>query len=121
MACGNNQLLQTDKMIGCYAQEAGKGAEIRVSKDSGRYRLAIRESEKWEVFPDSLRPAVSDELDDLFGADTATVVESLIVPEGASGLFRLKKGATIEGKPVTTEYFAFIVLGGGPVYKVACP
>jgi hypothetical protein len=121
IACGNNQLFQTDRMIGCYAEDSGKAPDIRVSKDSGRYRLAIREEDKWEVFPDSLRPAVPDELDDLFGDDTASVAESLIVPEGATGLFRLTRGATIGGSPVNTEYFAYIVLGGGPVYKVACP
>lgn len=108
-------------MVGCYAEDSGKAPEIRVSKDAGRYRLAVRESDKWEVFPDSLRPAMPDELDDLFRADTASVAESLIAPEGATGLFRLKKGATIGGDSVNTEYFVFIVLGGGPVYKVDCP
>ena len=62
-----------------------------------------------------------DELDDLVRADTVNVAESLIVQEGASGLFRLKKGATFEDKPINTEYVAYLMLAGGPVYKVDCP
>lgn len=94
---------------------------LRASKDSGRYQLAIREGDKWEVHPESIRAARPDELDDLFRADTANVAESLIAPEGALGLFRMKKGATLQGKPMNTEYVAFVVLGAGPVYKVDCP
>ena len=100
--------------------DSGKTPAFRVSKDSGRYRLAIWEANKWAVHPESLRAARPEELDDLFRADTASVVESLIAPEAASGLFRFKKGATLQGKPISTEYVAFMLLVGGPVYKVAC-
>jgi hypothetical protein len=121
MACGSDQLFQTDRMTGCYAMDSGKTPGLRVSRDSGRYRLAIRARDNWEVLPESLRAAKTEELDDLFRADTGSVAESLIAPEGASGLFRLKKGATLQGKSLNTEYVAFVVLAGAPVYKVACP
>lgn len=120
-ACGNGQLLQSDRMVGCYATDSGKAPDLKVLKDSGRYRFAVRQGEKWEVQPESLRAARMDELDDLFRADTSNVAESLIAPEAVSGLFRLKKGATFQGKPINTEYVAFLVVAGGPVYKVDCP
>jgi hypothetical protein len=53
-------------------------------------------------------------------ADTAKVVESLVVPEAGLGLFRLKKGSTIGGKALNTDYVAFALLVTVPVDKVEC-
>ena len=120
-ACDNGQLFQRDRMSGCYTDDSGKAAEIRVSKDSGRLRFAIREANAWQVDPDSLRAATAADLRDVFGADTAKVVESLVAPEGGLGLFRLKEKPTVDGKNVNTDYVAFILLVAVPVYKVQCP
>jgi hypothetical protein len=56
----------------------------------------------------------------VFGADTAKVVENLVVPEAGLGLFRLRKGSTIDGKALNTDYVAFALLVTVPVYKVEC-
>jgi hypothetical protein len=121
VGCESGQVFQTSKMVGCYAKESGGAAIIKIAEDSGRHRFALREEGHWEVQSESLRAGRNDELDDYFGADTTIVVESLLDPEGAGGLFRLKKGATFEDKPLTTEYVVFLVLAGSPVYRVACP
>ena len=121
MACGNDQLFKTDRMTGCYTLDSASAPELRVWKDSGRHRLAIRASDKWDVHPNSLRAAQAEELYGLFRADTANVAESLITGQGGAGLFRLKKGATFDGKPVNAEYIAFLMFGSGPVYRVVCP
>ena len=120
-ACGNDQLFQSDRMSGCYADDSGKAAGFRVSKDSGRLRFAIREANAWQVHPESLRVASAGDLGSVFGADTAKVVESLVALEGGLGLFRLKKGSTIDGKTLNTDYVAFFLLAAVPVYKVECP
>ena len=121
MACGNDQLFQSDRMSGCYADDSAKAAGIRVSKDSGRLQFAIREANAWQVHPESLRAGTAADLRSVFGADTAKVVESLVAPEGGIGLFRLKKGSTVDGKTLNTDYVAFLLLVAVPVYKVKCP
>ena len=120
-ACDNGQLFQSDRMSGCYADGLGKAAGFRVSKDSGRFQFAIREANAWQVHPESLRAASAGDLRSVFGADTAKVVESLVAPEGGLGLFRLKKGSTVDGKTLNTDYVAFFLLVTVPVYKMECP
>lgn len=121
MACGNGQLFQSDRMSGCYADDSGKAAAIRVAKDSGRFQFAIRETNAWQVHPESARAATAGDLRSVFGADTAKVAESLVAPEGGLGLFRLKKGSTVDGKTLNTDYVAFLLLVTVPVYRVGCP
>lgn len=121
MACGNDQLFQRDRMSGCYADDSGKAAGIRVTKDSGRFQFVVRQANAWQVHPESLRAGTAGDLRSVFGADTAKVVESLVAPEGGLGLFRLKQGSTVGGKTLNTDYVAFLVLVAVPVYKVGCP
>ena len=120
-ACGNDQLFQRDRMSGCYADDSGKAAGIKIAKDSGRLRFAVRLANAWQVHPESLRAATAGDLRSVFGADTAKVVESLVAPEGGLGLFRLKEKPTFNGKTVNTDYVAFLLLVAVPVYKVSCP
>ena len=120
-ACGNDQLFQTDRMSGCYADDSGKAAGMRVLKDSGRFQFALPGANAWQVHPESLRAATAADLRSVFGADTVKVVESLVAPEGGLGLFRLKQGSTLGGKTLNTDYVAFLLLVAVPVYKVECP
>lgn len=122
MACGNDQLFQSDRMSGCYADGVGKAAAIRVAKNSGRLQFAIREANAWQVHPESLRAASAADLRIVFGADTAGVVESLVALKAGLGLFRLKKGSVVfQGETLNTDYVAFLLLVTVPVYKVGCP
>lgn len=120
-ACGNGQLFQSDRMIGCYADDSGKAAGMRVLKDSGRFQFALPGANAWQVHPESLRAATAADLRSVFGADTTIVAESLVAAGGDLGLFRLKEGSTVGGKTLNTDYVAFLVLVTVPVYKVACP
>lgn len=121
VACGTGNPLTPDRMVGCYALKALEPAGLRIRKDSGQYRVALREGTGWNEEDSPLRAATGPELHDLFGADTTKVIENLVLPEGGFGLFRVRPGVMFLGDTVKSDYVAFLLLGGSAVRKVPCP
>lgn len=115
-----NQERLSDPMAGCYAVEKGKRPEIRISKESGEYYAALRKADGWDKSKEPLRRATDQELKALFDAEAVHIADSLVVKNGPFGVFRAKPAAKIIGKDPSSDYLAFLFLGGGVVFKVNC-
>lgn len=110
----------SDRMSGCYSITKGGEPEIKLTKSNQGYYGAIRKENKWEKSKKTLRRPTDEELSEVFGSDSKFIEEALVAQKGAFGLFRVREGADFEGTAPDSAYIAIVLLGGGPVYPVAC-
>ena len=121
IACDSdrNPILR-DKLTGCYALKPSTPADLKITKESGKYWVSGWDSGKWVRDGMSLvRPeiaALRKELKD----DSGEVLAGLVRPMGSFGLFRLREGATIGDKPAPSEFAVSGLLSIKPAFQVAC-
>jgi len=106
------------KFVGCYALEDGGRAELKITKDGGKFFASIREGGGWSD-PEGLHSGTTEELRPLFGDDSERIKANLIGDVGF-GIFLVEPGEVYGGEKAKTEYIAFVFVGGGSVYKVRC-
>ncbi len=115
-ACTNGN---KSKFEGCYALEDGGQAEIKITKDGEKYFVSLREKSEWSK-PEGLHSGSTEELKPLFGDDAERIKENLVADKAQFGIFLVNPGEVYAGEKAKTEYLAFLILGGGSVYKVPC-
>ena len=108
----------SDPMVGCYASKKTGPVEVRVSKQSDAYKLAMLLDRKWDS-ASAARPGPAIYAQ-LFGADSSKIAEGLMAVGAPIGLFRAKPGSRVRGLDSTTDYFVFVLLGGTSAFKVEC-
>lgn len=109
-----------DQFLGCYATVRGGSADVRVTKQSGRYFAALREGSGWST-PSPLREGARVDLADLLGRDTSAVRAALVSAEGAPfALLRVDPNTRIGDEVASSGFVLFAFIVGGPVDKVSC-
>jgi len=104
---------------GCYAIEEGGKPEVKIEKQGNKFFVLLREGNGWSE-KTGLHTGKEEEFSDLFGADTKKIKASLVADEGVFGIFHVNPNEEYGGEKAKTEYLAFIILGGGSVYKINC-
>lgn len=109
----------SDPMVGCFALKDGGAPEVRISKVGEAYALALRNGRSWTDSM-ALRRANQHELGELFKSDTAGIAEGLVSVAGGFGVFRARHATNFNGNASSSDYFAFLLVGGGPAFRVKC-
>lgn len=115
-SCSNDK---QDKLVGCYTIESEGKAELKITKENGRYYILMREGDSWSN-PEGLHQGDKEDIESLFNKDASRIKASLVADKGAFGIFLVNAGETYGGEKAKSDYLAFIMFGGGSVYKIDC-
>lgn len=107
------------EFIGCYALQEDGQAELKITYDGDKAYVSITKRDGWSK-PEGLHVGTIEELKPLFGSDAERIKSSLISDKEPFGIFQVTPGEVYGGQKAETEYLAFVIFGGGPVYKVDC-
>lgn len=109
----------TGSLVGEYSTTDGGQAELRITRDGGKFFVSVREaSNQWST-PDSLTETSEKDYVELFGANWRELeVRGLRAFNGPFGIFQVKKGSVNQGHTFKTGYFMFFILGGDDVYRL---
>ena len=108
-----------DHMVGCYTPRQNGTPEVKISKGIDGYYVSLWAARAWSDSA-AMRRATFEELNRLFGADTAGIAEGWVATTGPFGVFRAKHDAMVPGKDSTSDYVALMFIGRGAVYKIPC-
>ena len=109
-----------DPLVGCFATSSRKAAEFRIEQEGGQYLAAFSREHGWETDPSPLQKATRAEINQAFGSGADQIESALVRPGGGFGIFHFAPGATLKGKDRNSDYMALVLIGAGPVFKVAC-
>lgn len=106
-----------DSLIGEYALESGGRAEVKISKSGDHLVVTVREGDSW-ARPAALVVCKEQDYTELFGSSWRQIEPmGLRAIDSPFGIFRVKKGATVNGHTFKTGYFLFF-LSVGDIYKL---
>lgn len=106
-----------DALVGEYALKPEGPAEVKISRNGDQFVASVRQGSGWSR-PESLVVCTEADYAQLFGPGWKQIEPvGLRATNGPFGIFRVKKGATAQGRTFKTGYFMF-ALGGGDVYKL---
>lgn len=109
----------TEIFSGCYTVNKGEPPFLKIAKEGAKYALYLRSGNQWsKAVP--LHAGTEKEQQAAFGKDAAKIKASLIAENNPIAVFRITAGDTIAGKKVDSDYFAMLIVGAGPVYKIPC-
>ena len=106
-------------LLGCFAFKENGKADLKITEKDGRNFLSVRKGKGWSE-PEELHSGSSEEIQPLFGDASVRVKANLVANKGPFGIFLVTPGEVYGGKKAVTEYLAFVIFGGGSVYKVPC-
>ena len=122
LGCGGDQA--PGDLRGCYADEAGGEARLRITEDEESYYAAIQEQDGWTERM-KMVPASEKQLEGVFGDEWQAVEESLIHAGGNMlGLFRISRSQmkSEESKNFPSQHVGVVGLPvPRPLYEVSCP
>ena len=119
LSCEEAQL-SFDNFTGCYVHEGDDKVILRVRKAEVGYSLAVRSEQEWDEVANGLTHASEELIRGEFGADAAQI-EKALWRDNELAFLRLREGAVLSGKPVSSRYFLAAFLIGGPVFETKCP
>ena len=109
-----------DPLVGCFATSTRKAPEFRIEARGGQYLVAFSREHGWETDPSPLQKATPAEIQQAFGSGADQIESALVRPAGGFGIFHFAPGATLKGKDRNSDYMALVLIGAGPVFKLAC-
>ena len=105
-------------LVGEYSLRQDGPAELRIVRGDSGTQVSAREGDGSWSPSDEVAPCDEAVYAGVFGADWATLnVHGLCSTRGSFGLFRLDKGATVDGHTFETGYF-MVFVGGVDVYPL---
>ena len=107
---------ELDDLIGCYTSREGFKPEVKVDKHDGRYFLSGYPNWGREV---AASPPSNEDLERLFGDQLSFYITGLSA--GHVGVFKVRPGMIVHGKPVSTGYALALFVGRSAAYRVPCP
>ena len=104
---------------GCYSLGHDGEPWLKIEKIESTYFVSLRDNDGWEEGA-SLHPGTQQELSDFFENDSTRIKSSLVADKGRFALFHVQAGETYGGYKAETDYFTYIFIRSGSVYKKDC-
>lgn len=113
-------VFSADPLLGCYATHPRKDADFRIDQEQGRYFVAFNRDDQWQRETAPLQMARRDEVASYFPSDPDQIDKALVRASGGFALFHLRPNATLKGRAKDSDYMTLVLIGAGPVFRVAC-
>lgn len=111
------------ELIGCYTVGYGEPAQIKVSKDDGKYVMQMKEPASakrvWDD-PEVLEELPISKVREFFSIDANNIDAMLARPDRFLVLAHVKSVYANIDPLLDSEYLAYIYKGANTVYKIEC-